>query len=364
MSDAAPSTAILVPQSRRSGMIDLWRAIACLAVVLYHGSETPHLPTDSPLVTVMSSLGHHGWLGVPMFFVISGLCLAQAVQIRAAQTCGVIAFWKDRLLRIYPVYWAALLLALLLALIATPFNGLPASSAFPSSTSALLSNLTLVTNWTGHQPQLTVSWSLDYEIGFYVLVGAALFAPLRRTSHRLWLYLAITTLAHMDSPVAWFPLLDSWPAFACGLAVHSALQTKLSSPVRFLALLYPLALAALALLTEVSLSAAFAPAFALCLLASLAWEPRLPPPPRALCAIGLASYSIYLVHIPFMSPMLNLFHRLLAPDSAAYTWVWIGHLIVGVTSGLLFYHLIERRCETLRTRLSSHSRSPYSVATA
>src|SRR5205085_1213758 len=60
--------------------LDIWRGVACLMVVGFHSSY--YLLTDPAirsasvtvrrLVLVLSDL----WLGVPIFFVISGYCIA------------------------------------------------------------------------------------------------------------------------------------------------------------------------------------------------------------------------------------------------------------------------------------------------
>ncbi|MCC6415188.1 MAG: acyltransferase [Opitutaceae bacterium] len=144
------------PPAARSGTIDAWRALACLAVVLFHASETVVAGEAPSFVMAIAAMGRQGWLGVPVFFVISGYCLAQAVESRARRKVPPVIFWFDRLLRIYPVYWTAFLLTLALALIATPFNHLPASSALPSSAHAWLANLTLTSVWQGVAPKLPV----------------------------------------------------------------------------------------------------------------------------------------------------------------------------------------------------------------
>ena len=64
-----------------------------------------------------------------------------------------------------------------LAVVALPFNGQPLSSLRFSEPLHWLSNLALTTAWPGHTGVLTVSRNVDYEIGFYLLVGLALLSP-------------------------------------------------------------------------------------------------------------------------------------------------------------------------------------------
>lgn len=339
------------PRPARSGMIDAWRAFACLAVVLYHGSQTIIAGEAHRSITAFASIGHHGWLGVPVFFVISGYCLAQVIESRARRQISPVTFWFDRLLRIFPVYWAALLLTIALALLATPFNRLPPSTALPTSLHVWITNLSLTTSWQGLYPQLPVSWSLDYEIGFYALVGFALLRPFGSVGRRMAFFAALTAFSHLSLITAYFPLLTLWPQFACGLAIHTALSQGHPASHRLLAGLYPLLLGLWWFHTG-GVVAAFAPLIALLLLLTLHFESKLPRPPRLITSIGIVSYSIYLVHLPFMKPFLNLTRRLFFPQDIAFAFAWFLQLTLGVGAGLLFHHFVELRCEALRARLT------------
>lgn len=334
----------------RSQLIDAWRAFACLAIVVHHGSLN-YLAADlNHFVAACAAVGRYGNIGVAVFFVISGYCLAEALAHRAAAQVGPIAFWRDRLLRIFPVYWCALALAIILSAAATPLNHLDLASAFPASLLGWLGDITLTSAWLGSTPRLNVSWSLNYEIGFYLLVGTALFRPLRAPGSRLAFFAALTLLSHLPSVAAHFPLLALWPQFACGVAVHSALHSPLTRSFRTLCALYP---AVLLICAPPGLLALIAPASALLLLATLALESRLPAMPRALVTVGAASYSIYLVHVAFMSPAINFARRFVPAVEPAYAVVWIAHLGLGVAAGLVFHRLIELPCEQLRRRLSA-----------
>ena len=339
------------PDSSRSGAIDCWRAIACLSVVAYHASEcTAEIDRPHLVIATLSHVFRHGWLGVPVFFIISGYCLAQTIELRVQRPRVLLSFWADRLLRIFPVYWAALVLAMLLDWGATPFNGLPAESAFPSTPQAWFANLTLCSTWMAQTVRLTVAWSLEFEIGFYVLLGfAILLAPAQRL-FRLVYYLGLTIIAHLPGMRDWAPILSQWPHFACGLAIYFAREKSLHLAARMIALLYPILVAGYYLWTS-EVMAAFAPLVSLAILASLAIEPPLRLPLRYLGFIGVASYSIYLIHIPVMSPIMNLAKRLLPIESTAFMFVWLAQLALGVGAGLLFYLFVERQCERFRRRL-------------
>src|ERR1041384_3850137 len=111
------------PGRTRLRGIDALRGAAALGVVVYHAVDQsakalPHnfLQYPARLVQVASSFGY---IGVFLFFVISGFCIH--LQWAKSKAAGVnpeirfIPFWKRRISRLYPPYLIALLLFMLVA---------------------------------------------------------------------------------------------------------------------------------------------------------------------------------------------------------------------------------------------------------
>ena len=118
------------PESRRLRGIDALRGVAALGVVLYHAVEQSKstLP-DNILqypVRVVQIASSFGYIGVFLFFVISGFCIhLQWARTQAAGTEPDIRFgpfWKRRIRRLYPPYIIALLFFLLLTAGTTGIN--------------------------------------------------------------------------------------------------------------------------------------------------------------------------------------------------------------------------------------------------
>ena len=171
----------------RYASLDHWRGFAAIAVLIFHGFGAVRgagLDVHSSLVLVKSA-SDLGWLGVHLFFVISGYCIAAKVDGVVAAGEGSWQFAKDRFLRIYLPYWAACVFAARIGIAALPFNAGTWAGTVPSSLSSLVSNILLVEPYTGADPLLLVSWSLVFEMGFYLIVacGLALYsvAPLGRS---------------------------------------------------------------------------------------------------------------------------------------------------------------------------------------
>jgi peptidoglycan/LPS O-acetylase OafA/YrhL len=84
-------------RTKTFGSLDGVRA-SCIFAVLWHHS--PHPPTAVPILGM-------GFLGVDMFFVVSGLLIV-TVRLRERARAGSISlknFYARRTLRIFPIYY-------------------------------------------------------------------------------------------------------------------------------------------------------------------------------------------------------------------------------------------------------------------
>ncbi len=111
------------PERKRLRGIDALRGAAALGVVFYHAVDQshkvlPHNILQYPVRAVQFA-SSFGYIGVFLFFVISGFCIhLQWARSRAAGIDPEIrftSFWKRRIRRLYPPYIIALLLFLLIS---------------------------------------------------------------------------------------------------------------------------------------------------------------------------------------------------------------------------------------------------------
>jgi peptidoglycan/LPS O-acetylase OafA/YrhL len=85
--------------TRFFGSLDGLRAISILAVVWHHTAAA----------AFTNALGHQGRHGVTLFFVISGFLIATLIlRAKEAGKFSLRSFWGRRVLRIFPIYFAAL----------------------------------------------------------------------------------------------------------------------------------------------------------------------------------------------------------------------------------------------------------------
>src|SRR4051794_7557449 len=100
---------------------DILRGVAILLVVGYHLANitmpwsgwTRNFGTASGVGLLASYLLSLGWVGVPLFFVLSGFCI-ELSTLRAGNLKRASFFWR-RFWRIYPTYLVSLMIFTMVA---------------------------------------------------------------------------------------------------------------------------------------------------------------------------------------------------------------------------------------------------------
>ena len=169
-------------------MIDGVRALAVVSIVLFHTAVFGQATSGSLPGRLLSHLN----FGVALFFVISGFLLYRpfiAHRAGGAAAPAVRDYAKRRFLRIYPAYWVALTVLLLL----------------PGLTGSVPGNLLqlygLWHNECLHGSfvcRLSQTWSLVVELTFYIALPfyvAAIGRLTRRLDARAWVRAEFAVLA-------------------------------------------------------------------------------------------------------------------------------------------------------------------------
>lgn len=149
------------------------RGFAALAVALFHVSNAAgRARLDGGPVR---DLAQAGYVGVDVFFVLSGLVLYLPVCRAGGDLGSLRRFWVRRVARVYPLYVLVLVAAVLLHDQLTTFDTpLPPSAA---GWRLLLAHLTFTAQpvygffpWLTGLGVATVVWTLAVEAGFYLLL--------------------------------------------------------------------------------------------------------------------------------------------------------------------------------------------------
>lgn len=146
---------------KRIYQIDLFRFIAASAVLLYHYLYRGYKAGNMSLLRFdgVGEYFKYGYLGVDLFFMISGFVIAFSIK-----HLSLSKFCYSRFRRLYPMYW----LCLLLTCGVTYFWGAP---RYQVTFSQLLTNLTMAQKLFGVGDIDGAYWSLYVELKFYLIIA-------------------------------------------------------------------------------------------------------------------------------------------------------------------------------------------------
>lgn len=361
MTTSSPKASSLKPY----GTLDLWRGVAALWVVLFHTSATITGRFPDLRQTLLYEFNSLGYLGVQIFFVISGYCIASSAcsNLRRGDTWAAFAYARVR--RVYPPCWASLALIASFSLLA---QFLVASGRLHSSAlagrdllhqSALyyLSNLTLTQMEFG-QPYLSiVCWTLSYEVAFYLIISVFLIKGIRARSEAVLLTglhgvtLASLALLALAPAHRIFPF-DLWPQFGLGVLVFDVLKHPSQIRPKAWLLAVGAALVAFVLTRELRMGPLAEPSrltfsvalgFALLVLALHRFDAALGQirAVRALIAVGLFSYSLYLTHFLTLG-LVNQVFKLVNLGPSLHWLLLLTCVAAALLAARAFYQFFER----------------------
>lgn len=151
---------------KRLDLLDLARFVAAIGVVCFHyffnGIANGKISTLNH-IPVLVDVAKYGYLGVEFFFMISGYVIFFSSKNRTAS-----AFAVSRAVRLFPAFWAAVLVTSCIAFVW-------ASGAMLVTSSKFLANLTMASPLFGIDYVDGVYWTLSLEISFYFLVFIFIF---------------------------------------------------------------------------------------------------------------------------------------------------------------------------------------------
>lgn len=188
------------------GSINTLRFIAALGVMMYHftfvfynlGKTYVDLP-------VFRYLFQYGYLGVDLFFIISGFVISLSVEGR--NTYG---FIKSRLGRLYPIFWISAIITSLFLL----FGGYLIESNM--SWGRFLTNMTMIPTILFGKDMIDFLdgsyWTLAIEMKFYFIIFLLLlFRQIKKIEYYaiplsvITLFLAFSMDLRADSDLIWIP---------------------------------------------------------------------------------------------------------------------------------------------------------------
>ena len=332
------------------------RFFAAAWVVLYH-----YWPNLDP---VRPAIAAKGYLGVELFFVLSGFVISYVYQPQIER--GVFAYGRflwARVARIYPLHLATLAAVAAMGIAATVIGVQVAAEML--DVRSLPANLLMIHAW-GFAPTAAFnhpSWSISAE-WFAYLTFPAFAAVAMRLSGRPLLAVGgavalVFALYAGFEQAAGFPLTEAtiaWgalrivPCFALGCAVHLLWRSlpPVSRTVGWATVLF-FAAVTLGLVAAGGPDAALTSSFGglICGLAII-WRARAPqdydgPVTRVFAYLGEISYSTYMICIPWQLVFVNVANRLTGSETDQMPLaLWLVFIVSLIPLSAISHHLIER----------------------
>jgi peptidoglycan/LPS O-acetylase OafA/YrhL len=358
--------------------LDGLRAIAILLVLVHH-----FWPTVGPLAQY-SKLAHLGWIGVDLFFVISGFLITGILLDTVGDRGYLRNFYARRALRIFPLYY--LFLLIVFTVIPLAQGGPYGQTEFLRESGSPLWYILYLGNvreaLVGVEPAyfLAPLWSLSIEEQFYIVFPLLVALLSRRSLAILLVALVLAAPAFRFVTMLLFPAneriqylapFSRMDVISLGCLLAVAFRSPRCAPQRWPA-------AGLLLTAIAAMGAAFflngldrtlpfcrvagyslvAVTFACFVLwtlqrrgdratAWLRWQP--------VCYLGKICYGIYLLQRPAEVILLKASGKLgLAWDPGSLTLV-IAKMATAILLATASWHLFERSVLRLKGRFSSAS---------
>lgn len=369
-------------RARQIPALDGLRGIAILLVILHNTNVFPDHPGWAwPLATLATA----GWIGVQLFFVLSGYLITNNLLASRGADNYYRAFFGRRVLRIFPLYFLALVLFLLV---------LPRLVALPPHIADTYQHQRwywlFLNNWTQPSGQTVYwfphFWSLAVEEQFYLVWPFLIvLLPERRVALASLIVLLAACLlrvvlqrAGCSADMIYMYTVTRMDALAAGallaaLADHTATQAMLARRAGTLLTLAAVILLGGALAGGLynmhkagtiyfgytALTVGFAILMGIC--STEAQPSTLPAAFRRLLeagwlrAVGKYSFAIYIIHLPLSLLLEPRIARPPALSEAVWASAWsAGITLLSFVLGALSYHLFEVHFLRLKRWLVPH----------
>ena len=374
----APSELPPPPRTPRYITLDHWRGIACLLVVLFHSSGVAFLsmeasgtqPQQAGLSGLALSITRIGWIGVPFFFVISGYAISATADSSRRGRGGPVGYFRRRIRRIYPPFWAMIVLQLLIvaAVDVFLFRGLLTNSIAPIERPwrfdlpQWIGNLTLTESWRYHLPFsdsprdyiIGQSWTLAYEEQFYLVAGLALIFAARRffsvaAAVTIGVILLLEVAPRAGLRFNGFFFDGYWIAFAMGILIYWQINygTRTTAYATWgllvAGLIYAVTIGPRQ--GELERDLAAAAIFGMILFGLHRWDARMAtwPALRPLKLAGVICFSLYLSHAVIVRTIsTGLYGAGLTDPTVTVLVVLPICLAAAIAVGWAFHRLVER----------------------
>jgi peptidoglycan/LPS O-acetylase OafA/YrhL len=306
---------------RRISVVEALRALASVSVALFH------------FCSQLSSTGAHlianyGWLGVDVFFVISGFVIPLSLYGRGYGLRDFPSFLLRRLVRLEPAYLVSIVVVVFLwyaSSVAPGFQGQAPTYSLPQ----LASHLFYLVPLTSYPWLSPIYWTLAYEFVFYITVGLT-FSYLIERSAAVTVVLALCVLGLS------FSVYNTVDVRIIEFLIGALSMRLMLSTSREFHIGALLVVSLLLIFFIGGIATGIAVLLAVCailLLRSVEFG-------RGVMFLGSISYSLYLIHVPIGGRVVNLAKRF--GEGPLYEFVIVAlALSASLLAAMLLHRFIE-----------------------
>jgi len=330
-----PGDEIAFKKEKKIAIVETIRGLAALAVCLFHfGRANMEFIGHTIWYQKITSVG---WLGVDAFFVLSGFIIPYSLVKSGYSIKRFFTFFAKRCIRIEPPYLLSIVLTILLVYVATLVPGFK-GEPFQFNALQTIAHVAYLPEHLGFKWLLPVYWTLEAEFHYYLLIG--LMLPLLwRSVFSLLLGFALGLAASFFIPLTVFIYM---PFFIMGISVCAYKTGKISQYILWLVLFFCI----IVLLLNKNPFSMPLTGFLTALLILFAEIKN-----RVTDFLGKISYSLYLLHVPVGSKIINLGGRY-----ADAEWkIWLVLLValgVAILSSWIFYRLVEYPSQLISKKMT------------
>jgi peptidoglycan/LPS O-acetylase OafA/YrhL len=316
--------------------IEVLRGLASILVCFFHFThgDMKFVGTSK----LFQSFFTNGWIGVEMFFVISGFVIPYSLVKSNYNFSSFRQFMSKRILRIEPPYVVSIILVIILGYLssmAPGFKGQP----FHCDSGQFLAHFVYLTEHVNYQWIQPVYWTLEIEFHYYLFIGLILpFLWKNKTSFFLGISFFLLSGHLID-----FTIFKYADFFSLGMIAAAYQLGKIK--IHYFWTFFLLIMISMVFESQGVLMISAGVITTFCIL-------FLKFSNRVFLFLGQISYSLYLIHVPIGGRVINLGSRFADKDWEIWCVLFVA-ILVSLISAWLFNKLIEKPSQKLSYYLSS-----------
>ena len=299
------------------------RGIAALAVTIFHFTNA------LPNTFWLQKVGSFGWVGVEMFFIISGFVIPYALYKRNYVLKDWSNFLLRRVIRIEPPYLVCIILTILLNFLST-LSPLYKGEDFQINIHNILLHIGYLVPFFKETWLSPVFWTLAIEFQFYVLAALIFALIVSKKNYLKVIALVIVLSSYYLIPSGNFVFHYS-SFFVLGIVLF---YQKCNILKKEYAHVINIALLIL-IYYQFSTVILIASILTWCTITFLKnWENK------GLLFLGTISYSLYLIHVPVGGRIINLAKNFITSNNGSALVILVA-LMVTLIASYIFYRIVE-----------------------